>query len=439
MNLLVALQIGLAEIGAHKFRSFLSMLGIVLGVGSLIATQALTTGIEVGTRKFMEQVGGLEFVAVQNKEISGRMFEFWNLSPGRTLRDAVAIRAAAPLISHISPEIANGAVIYSAGGPTDRKGVMGVFPDHFVVARHELAAGRFLTDLDIDRAARAAVIGDSIAQLLWPHLEPGKVVGERIFIDGRPFEVVGVLPRYERDEDRKFRERSGGGQRYAGSARRRWDPFRQKNESILIPFSTAFYELHSGRFPEDSMDTVRLNNLNLRVGDLTTFRTALDQVRSALDITHRGVDDYDLETREEWFDRTETSIRATRLSGGILALISLVVGGIGIMNIMLASISERVREIGIRLAVGARGRDIFIQIIVESVSISAIGAVLGVGAAFGLVELIRTLAPSDNTPIITLGGVVFAVTFALVAGFLSGLYPAIRASRLDPISALRYE
>jgi putative ABC transport system permease protein len=436
MNILVALQIGLREIAAHKFRSFLSMLGIVLGVSSLISTLALTTGIERGTRAFMQQVGGLEYVGVVSKEISNAKFDFWNLSPGRTLRDAMAIRGSAPLVSHVSPELAFGAVV-SAQAHSDRKQIRGVFPDHFVVARHELKAGRFLTDLDVDRALHSVVVGDEIVTLLWPGMNADDIVGRQLRINDRPFEVVGVLLKYERDEDRRRRE---SGKPVSNSRMsRRWDAFRQKNESILIPFSTMFYEFRAGAFPLDSMESVRLDGLTVRIGDLDKFRPALEQVRSALEITHRGVDDFDLDTREEWFDRMESSIRATKLSGGLIATISLVVGGIGIMNIMLASISKRVREIGIRLAVGAKGRDIFVQIIVESVTIAFIGGLLGVIAAIGLIEILKLLAPTENIPIMTVGGIVFSVGFAILAGFFSGIYPALRASRLNPISALRYE
>ena len=436
MNIFVALQIGLREIAAHKFRSFLSMLGIVLGVSSLISTLALTTGIERGTRAFMQQVGGLEYVNIVNKEISSAKFEFWNLSPGRTLRDAMAIKATAPLISHISPEVGLGAVV-SAQDHSDRKFVRGVFPDYFVVGRHEIKAGRFLTDLDVERGLRSAVIGDEIATILWPGLKAEDIVGRQIRINDSPFEVVGVLPKYERDEDK--RRRDAGKVETPSKLSRRWDPFRGKNEAVLIPFSTMFYEFRAGAFPLDSMESVRLDGLTVRVGDISKFRPALDQIRAALEITHRGVDDFDLDTREEWFDRMESSIRATKLSGGLIATISLVVGGIGIMNIMLASISERVREIGIRLAVGAMGRDIFVQIIVESVTIAFIGGLLGVLAAVGLIQILKLMAPTENVPIMTLDGILFSVGFAILAGFLSGIYPALRASRLNPISALRYE
>ena len=437
MNLLVAFQTGLLEIGAHKFRSFLSMLGIVLGVSSLVSTLALTTGIERGTRAFMQQVGGLEFVSVIDKEISSRMYDFANLSPGRTLRDAYAIKAASPLISHVSPEIGFGVVV-AGGGHTDRKLALGIFPDHFVVARHELLAGRFLCDLDIERAVRCVVIGNTICQLLWPNDNPADIVGRTILINERPFAVVGVLPKYEREADKRMKAVLGKKSFYRRPKKAN-DPFGGKNESILIPFSTMFYEFRSGAFPLDSMDSLRIGMITLRVGDLANFRPALESVRAALNVTHRGVDDYDLETREEWFDRMESSIRATRLSGGLIAIISLVVGGIGIMNIMLASISERVREIGIRLAVGARGSDIFIQIIVESVTIAFIGGLLGIVAAFGLIKVLEIVAPSENSPVMTLGALGFSVIFAILSGFLSGIYPALRASRLNPISALRYE
>ncbi len=130
---------------------------------------------------------------------------------------------------------------------------------------------------------------------------------------------------------------------------------------------------------------------------------------------------------------------ATRMSGGLIAAISLIVGGIGIANIMLASITERVREIGIRLAVGARGRDIFLQILVESVSVAFIGGVLGVIAGAGLIQVLINVAPSENEPVLTVSAVIMSVLFAVTAGIISGIYPALRASRLDPISALRYE
>ena len=433
MNLLVAISIGLREIAAHKFRTALSMLGIVLGVSSLIATMALTRGIEDGTRIFMQQMGGLELVSIVNKEPSSRKYEFANLSPGRTLRDAEAIRRSATFISHVSPEISlNTAVATDGGGNPDRRMVRGVYPDHFVIAMHQIAAGRFLTALDLERGSRCAVVGDTVAKNLWPGIPPPLIVGKSILIDNRPFEVVGVLPLYEMEEQARAR-RSGR------SISRRWDPFRQKNETVLVPFTTMFHELRSGAFPLDSLETMKLETLTVRVGDLDHFRPALDQVRRILDTTHRGVDDFDLETRQDWFDRMESSVRAARLSGGLISAISLVVGGIGIMNIMLASISERVREIGIRLAVGARQRDIFWQILIESILVSLLGGLLGILASLGLIEILKTIAPTENVPVLTPDSILLAVGFALAAGLLSGLYPAAKASTIDPITALRYE
>ncbi len=446
MNLLVCLETGLREIAAHKFRSILSMLGIVLGVSSLIAMMALVSGIEIGTRAFMQQIGGLEFVNVVNKEISSAKFEFWNLSPGRTLMDAYAIQASVPGIAHVSPEMSQG-VLVATNAYSDRMPVLGVWPDHYVVARHELAAGRFLTPLDLERASRSVVIGDEIARRCWPNLSNEQILGRTLTLNQSPFAVVGIFTRYEREQEKRMREImkkrqkaevAGAPMRGRGSGGR-FDPFRRKNETIVMPLTTLFYEYKSGQFPEDSMESVRLETLSLRVKDLDFFRETLEQVRKALNVTHRNVDDFDLETREEWFDRMESSIAATRLSGGVIAIISLVVGGIGITNIMLASITERVREIGIRLAVGARGRDIFLQILVESVSIAFIGGVIGVLAGVGLLQIITVVAPSENAPVLTWASILLSVSFAILAGVVSGIYPAMRASRLDPIGALRYE
>jgi len=439
MNFLICLETGLREIVAHKFRSVLSMLGIVLGVSSLIATMALTAGIEKGTRAFMEQVGGLEFVKIQNKDVSDELFEFWNLSPGRTIVDAQAILASVPGIAHASPEMRLGARVANMTHG-QRLAVVGVWPGNFHVNRHELAAGRFITPLDLDRATHVAVIGDEVARQFWPHLSKEEILGKVLTINQSPFEVVGIFIRYEREQDKRMRKiLAEQAKKHAGSERRRWDPFRGKNLSVLIPLPTMFYEFKSGLFPNDSVESVRIEELALQVKDLSRFREILDQVRRTLTMTHRGVDDFELETREEWFDRMEQSISATRLSGGLIAVISLVVGAIGIANIMLASISERVREIGIRLAVGAKGRDIFFQILIESVSVAFLGGLVGIVAGTVLIQVLIVIAPSENPPLMTLNSMLISVVFSILAGILSGLYPALRASKLDPIEALRYE
>ena len=462
MSLLVVFQIGIREVAAHKFRSVLSMLGIVLGVSSLIATMALTRGMEEGTRTFMQQLGGLELVTIAEKNPSSLKMDFANLSPGLTLRDAEVIRESASLISHVSPEIAINSLVSSFGqsGTRERRMIRGIYPDHFVIRMHQIGAGRFLSDLDVQRGARCVVLGNTVATQLWPDASIESLIGKTVLIGTSPFEVVGVLDFYQSEEQARIR-RSG-----KTSMRWRWDPFRIKNETVLIPFTTLFHEFRSGVVSDEkpnsnkgndsaeskktnvttessktneSIDSIELEALIVRVQDLEYFRPALDQLRKLLDITHRGVDDFDFETREDWFDRVESSVRAARLSGGLISAISLIVGGIGIMNIMLASISERVREIGIRMAVGARPRDIFLQIITEGMFISLIGAFLGIGASLGLIEILKLISPTENVPLLSWDGVLFSVVFALLAGLLSGIYPGLKAARLDPISALRYE
>ena len=462
MSLLVVFQIGIREVAAHKFRSVLSMLGIVLGVSSLIATMALTRGMEEGTRTFMQQLGGLELVTIAEKNPSSLKMDFANLSPGLTLRDAQVIRESASLISHVSPEIAINSLVSSFGqsGTRERRMIRGIYPDHFVIRMHQIGAGRFLSDLDVQRGARCVVLGNTVATQLWPEASIESLIGKTVLIGTSPFEVVGVLDFYQSEEQGRIR-RSG-----KTSMRWRWDPFRIKNEAVLIPFTTLFHEFRSGVVSDEkpnsnkrndstepkktnvttessktneSIDSIELEALIVRVRDLEYFRPALDQLRKLLDITHRGVDDFDFETREDWFDRVESSVRAARLSGGLISAISLIVGGIGIMNIMLASISERVREIGIRMAVGARPRDIFLQIITEGMFISLIGAFLGIGASLGLIEILKLISPTENVPLLSWDGVLFSVVFALLAGLLSGIYPGLKAARLDPISALRYE
>jgi len=216
-----------------------------------------------------------------------------------------------------------------------------------------------------------------------------------------------------------------------------WDPYVQKNNAVIIPESTLFFDFRSASNADDSPNR-KIDRLSIRVADLNLFEEALNQVRAVLERTHRGIDDFGFDTREEWSDNIEKAVSATRISGSFIAGISLLVGGIGITNIMLASITERIREIGVRRAIGARQRDIFVQIVVESGVLGFIGGIVGLLAGMGVIQLIVFASSTDNAPIVTFPAVVISFSFALAIGVISGLYPAWKASTLDPIEALRY-
>lgn len=408
MNLFSGIINGLGEIWAHKLRSFLTMLCVMLGVMSMVVTTGFVEGMFANWSTSLEEGGGVEKISGFPKAVEKRQEPFRALSNGYTLEDEEALRRLLPDLAYVSPEI-DVTVQFERRGKRHSGRLQGVKNDIFAINKYDVEEGRMFADIDLADRAEVIVLGTDVVDALFQRDEPA--VGEWVEVDGRPMRVIGVLKHYESFYDD-------------------FNVLHWKNRIAFVPVTTMLHKLKPGS---------SLSWLNMKANHLSKVGELVDAATNVLGHRHRGIRDFEVKTNEEQlasFARTKASFYF--FAAGI-AGISLLVSGIGIMNLMLASINERVREIGIRKALGATGRNIFSQFVAESVALSLFGGMLGVGVAVGVILTLKATLPPGLSPLLSPSAFVVGFTFSVVVGIIAGIYPALQASKLDPIDALRYE
>jgi putative ABC transport system permease protein len=416
MNAARTVRSALTALTANKMRSSLTVLGVVIGVAAVISLMAIGQGSQQAVTENIESLGSnLLFVrsgATMFAGIRGAQGSAGTL----TLADAEALADSglAPLVAAVAPETqTRGQVV--AGGQNTNTTVMGVTPEYHDVRNTPVAEGEEISSYHLDRKSMVAVLGSSVAETLFGQASP---VGQTIRIEGKQFEVIGVL------------ESKGG------------TGFGSQDDQILIPITTMQYRLSSQRTASGELS---VQTINVQVVDGIETDVAIQQITSILVERHRigaGEEyDFNISSQEEVIETLEESREIWVVLLGAIAGISLLVGGIGVMNIMLVSVTERTREIGIRKAVGAKRRDILLQFLVEATLMGLIGGGLGVAAGLGVTSLVSgtTLGGTTIETAISANIIILAVCVAVGVGILFGLWPAYRAARLHPIEALRYE
>ena len=396
------IKLVLRSLLANKLRSMLSMLGIIIGVGAVIALLAIGAGAQ---KRILDQVTSLgsNLIMVmpgQSRSSGVRSGSVESLLPG----DAVAIQEQIPEVQRISP-VARGNAQFKYYNSNKQSSVMGVNASYLKIRNFEIDKGRSLTNGEIESRAKVAVLGSDIAVDLFGDANP---VDEKIKINGVSFRVVGVL---------KPKGTQG--------------PF-SFDDQALVPYTTAMQRL---------LGVDYLSEIDLQIKDGTDQTKLQAKLEHLLRIRHRLLEgkssDFNVRNMAEMVAAVTSVTRTFSLLLGAVAAISLVVGGIGIMNIMLVTVTERTREIGIRKAIGADDRDILIQFLLESIIMSTLGGLMGI--VLGTSIAAGSVLISGFSAIVELSSVMLALSFAIGVGVFFGFYPARRAAALDPIEALSYE
>jgi len=405
MKFFAILFIALRALRRNLMRTLLTMLGIIIGVAAVITMVSIGNGAKAQIEKQVASLGQ-NVVRVMSGNLRRGGFSMGFGSAGTlTKEDMQAMQRDVEGIVGLSPEVRAGAQV-AAGNQNLQTSILGVSAAYTEIRSWPLESGSSFTDTDVRNSAKVAIIGKTTARQLFGDIDP---VGQVIRIKNAPFTVVGLL--------------SAKGMSAMGS---------DQDDVLLLPWTSAMTRLTGGT-------TMRM--ITVQAASAEQMPDVQAQIAELLRQRHRiqpgNDDDFTVSTQTEISDAFTATSRTMTVLLAAIASVSLMVGGIGIMNIMLVSVTERTREIGIRMAVGAKGRDILLQFLTEAIALSAIGGLLGIALGMGCSHLV---AQQMSWPVLTSSdSIVMAFAFSAAVGVFFGFYPARKASRLDPIDALRYE
>jgi len=405
MRIFAALRMAARALRRNKMRTLLTMLGMIFGVGAVIASVSITSGAKSQVEGQIANLGQNVVLVWSGNFTRGGVRGGWGSAGTLTLDDAEAIKTEVSGVTIVSPEV-RGAAQVAAGDQDWYTTILGESADYFDLRRWPFAEGSSFGDQDVRSAGKIAVIGKTVATQLYGSEDP---LGKVIRIKNVPFIVAGVLiPK---------------GLSLQGQ---------DQDDIVILPYTSAMKRVLGG---------TTLRTINVQAASAQLLPSVQQQITDLLRQRHRITpgkdDDFTIRTQQEIADFATSTARVMSLLLAAVAGVSLLVGGIGIMNIMLVSVTERTREIGIRMAVGARGGDILVQFLIEAVTLSVIGGLIGIGSGIGFSKLIAFFTNWPTlTPVMWIG---IASVSSAVAGIISGFYPAWKASKLDPIDALRYE
>lgn len=411
MNLMESIGAGVRDMASNRGRAVITIIGIVLGVASVVTVLALMKGGEQQSLDFWDEMGGLREIRITNTHIDRLMMTAAEKASERlTYRDAQAIQEQCESVGYVDPEITRFLTV-SYRDKTYQMKVLGTNREYPYADSMPLGEGRWLSDKDCENYSNVVTMGTTYKEDLFGDEE---AIGKTILIDGVPFEVVGLMKKKE------FYFQGQGG----GSDRNVLEWF---NRSHYIPITTMIK-----RFTVND----RLDGLEIAAKRVDLVPALMEEARTVLTRRH-GVEDFNLDAKSEQMQQRSEQEGFFNIIFWAIAFVSLFVGGVVIANIMLASITERVREIGVRKAIGASDRDLFMQFLVEAVVVTAAGGVVGLLLGLGLVAVVTNVLgmPTSLSP-----GILASAFFCAVGvGLVFGLFPAMKAGRLNPVEALHYE